>query len=147
MNLAAINANNEGGANGVLGIVFTEVGDDFLRAEMEIAPCTQQPFGLLHGGVSCVLAESLGSSAGVLACDEGYVVVGVDINATHLNGIRSGKVIGTARPLKLGRRMQFWHIDIESEEGRPICSARLSTAVMKVNEADTQIVQSAVTNT
>ena len=128
--LDAINAASEGDANDVLGIQFTEIGEDFVRAELRVEPRTHQPFGLLHGGVSCVLAESLGSVGGTLACDEGYTIVGVDINATHMNSVRSGKIIGTARPLKLGRRMQFWAIEIETEDGRPVCAARLSAAVV-----------------
>ena len=128
--LAAINDASKGRANDVLGIHITEIGDDFVRAELEVEPCTHQPFGLLHGGVSCVLAETLGSVGGALACEDGHSVVGVDINATHMNSVRSGKVIGTARPLKLGRRMQFWAIDIVTEDGRPVCAARLTTAVV-----------------
>ena len=128
--LEAINAASEGRANDVLGIHITDIGDDFVRAELQVERRTHQPFGLLHGGVSCVLAETLGSVAGSLACDEGYTIVGVDINATHMNAVRSGKVIGTARPLKLGRRMQFWAIDIVTEDGRPVCAARLTTAVI-----------------
>lgn len=128
--VAAINAENEACAAGMLGIRFTEIGDDFLRAELQVEAGTLQPFGLLHGGVSCVLAETLGSVGGFLACDEGYSFVGVDINATHMNGVRSGKVIGTARPLKLGRRMHFWAVDIVTEDGRPVCAARLSGAIV-----------------
>jgi uncharacterized protein (TIGR00369 family) len=128
--LAAINAAGDGRASGVLGIHITEIGDDFVRAELQVEPRTHQPFGLLHGGVSCVLAETLGSVAGSLACEDGYTIVGVDINATHMNGVRGGKVIGTARPLKLGRRMQFWAIEIVSEDGRPVCAARLTTVVV-----------------
>jgi len=130
--LEAINAASEGRANDVLGIHITEIGDDFVRAELQVEPRTHQPFRLLHGGVSCVLAESLGSVAGSLACDEGYTIVGVDINATHMNSVRSGRVIGTARPLKLGRRMQFWAIEIATEDGRPVCAARLTTAVVPI---------------
>ncbi len=125
-----INAVGRGGVNEVLGIHITEIGEDFVRAELQVEPRTHQPFGLLHGGVSCVLAESLGSVGGSLACDDGYTIVGVDINATHMNGVRSGKIIGTARPLKLGRRMQFWAIDIVSGDGRPVCAARLTVAVV-----------------
>ena len=128
--LDAINAAGEGCASGVLGIHITEIGADFVRAELQVESRTHQPFGLLHGGVSCVLAETLGSVAGSLACEEGYTIVGVDINATHMNGVRSGKVIGTARPLKLGRRMQFWSIEIVAEDGRPVCAARLTTAIV-----------------
>ena len=130
--LEAINAASEGRANDVLGIHITEIGDDLVRAELQVEPRTHQPFGLLHGGVSCVLAESLGSVAGSLACDEGYTIVGVDINATHMNSVRSGRVIGTARPLKIGRRMQFWAIEIATEDGRPVCAARLTTAVVPI---------------
>ena len=100
LDLTTINAANEGCANDVLGIRITEVGDDFIRAELQVEPRTHQPFGLLHGGVSCVLAETLGSVGGSLACEEGYTIVGVDINATHMRSVRSGKIIGTARPLK-----------------------------------------------
>ena len=132
VDLDAMNAANEGRANGVLGIRFTEIGDDYVRAELEVERRTHQPFGLLHGGVSCVLAESLGSVGGALTCDEGYTIVGVDLNATHMNGVRSGKIIGTARPLKLGRRMQFWAIEIVTEDGKPVCSARLSAAVVPI---------------
>ncbi len=126
----ALNAMGAGGANDALGIRITEIGEDFVRAELQVEPRTHQPHGLLHGGVSCVLAETLGSVGGALTCDDGYTIVGVDINATHMNGVRSGKVIGTARPLKLGRRMQFWAIDIETEDGRPVCAARLTAAVV-----------------
>ena len=94
---------------------------------------SNQPYGLLHGGVSCVMAESLGSIGGALTCEDGYTVVGVDINATHMRAVKSGKVIGTARPLKLGRRMQFWSIDIETEDGKSVCVARLSVAVVPVS--------------
>lgn len=133
VDLDAFNAGSEGHATGVLGIVITEIGDDFIRAELEVEKRTHQPFGLLHGGVSCVLAETLGSVGGSLTCDDGYTIVGVDINATHMNGVRNGKVIGTARPLKLGRRMQFWAIDIVTEDGRPVCAARLSAAVVPIS--------------
>ena len=133
IDLETLNAASEGRANGVLGIHISEIGDDFVRGELEVEPRTHQPFGLLHGGVSCVLAETLGSVAGSLACEEGFTIVGVDINATHMNAVRSGKIIGTARPLKLGRRMQFWTIDIATEDGRPVCAARLTTAVVPLD--------------
>ncbi len=134
VDLEAFNAFSEGTASDVLGVRVTEIGEDFVRAELPVERRTHQPFGLLHGGVSCLLAESLGSIGGSLTCDEGYTVVGVDINATHMNGVRSGKIIGTARPLKLGRRMQFWNIDIESDDGRPVCAARLTLAVVPLKK-------------
>jgi len=130
---AAFNERSKGTASDVLGIRVTEVGDDYIRGEMDVTRRTHQPMGLLHGGVSCVLAETLGSIAGLLTCDEGYTVVGVDINATHMRGVRSGKVIATARPLKLGRRMQFWSIDIETEDGKAVCASRLTVAVVPID--------------
>ena len=132
--LAAINATTKGRVDDILGIRITEIGDDYVRAELQVERRTHQPFGLLHGGVSCVMAETLGSVGGLLATDEGYAIVGVDINATHMNGVRSGKIVGTARPLKLGRRMQFWAIDISTDDGQPVCSARLTGAVVPMSE-------------
>ncbi len=128
--LSGINATNTERADGVLGIRITEIGDDFVRGEIQVEKRNHQPYGLLHGGVSCVMAETLGSIGSMLACDDDHLAVGVEINATHMNGIREGKVIGTARPLKIGSRLQTWAIDIVSEEGIPICAARLTTAVL-----------------
>ena len=130
VDLDAFNAMSEGTASDVLGIRIAEIGDDYIRAELDVERRVHQPYGLLHGGVSCVMAESLGSIGGALTCDDGYTVVGVDINATHMRAVKSGKIIGTARPLKLGRRMQFWSIDIETDDGKPVCVARLSVAVV-----------------
>ncbi len=132
IDLDAFNKMSEGTVSDVLGIRMTEIGDDYIRAELDVERRTHQPYGLLHGGVSCVMAESLGSIGGALTCDDGYTVVGVDINATHLSPVRSGKVVGTARPIKLGTRMQFWSIDIKTEDGRPVCAARLSVAVVRM---------------
>ena len=136
IDLDAFNAMSEGTASDVLGIRMTEIGDDYIRAELEVERRTHQPYGLLHGGVSCLMAESLGSIGGALTCDDGYTVVGVDINATHMRAVRSGKIIGTARPLKLGRRMQFWSIDIETQDGKTVCVARLSVAVVPIEARD-----------
>ena len=133
VDLDAFNKMSQGTASDVLGIRMTEIGDDYIRAELDVERRTHQPYGVLHGGVSCLMAESLGSIAGALTCDDGYTVVGVDINATHLNAVRSGTVVATARPLKIGRRMQFWAIDIETEEGKPVCAARLSLAVVPMS--------------
>ncbi len=128
--LAALTELSAGCADDMLGIKVVEIGENFVRGEMPVTKRTQQIFGLLHGGVSCVLAETLGSIGANLACDEDHYAVGVDINATHLNGNRSGKIIGTATPLKLGKRLHTWGIDIESEDGKAICSARLTTAIL-----------------
>ncbi len=129
--LSAINKINAGCAVGLLGIEFTEVGPDYLVARMPVDARTQQPFGLLHGGVSCVLAESMGSLGAWLAADEGYTSVGTDINASHLRAVRDGWVIGTARPLRVGRRMQFWGIEIADENGNAVCTARLTVAIIE----------------
>lgn len=126
----AINALSENVAAGLLGIEFTEIGPDYLVATMPVDDRTRQPFGLLHGGVSCVLAETMGSVGAMLAVGEAYDVVGTDINASHLRAVKSGTVTGTARPLKLGRRMQFWSIEIANEAGDPVCTARLTVAVI-----------------
>ena len=126
----ALNAMSPGTAMAPLGIVFTEVGPDYLRATMPVDARTRQPYGLLHGGASVLLAETLGSSAGMLCADEDSIVVGIEINANHLRGVREGTVTGTARPLHLGRSTQVWEIRIEDEAGRPVCVSRLTLAVV-----------------
>jgi uncharacterized domain 1 len=113
-----------------LGIVFTEVGPDWLRATMPVDARTLQPYGLLHGGASVVLAETLGSSAGNLCAEPGRICVGLEINANHLRAARSGTVTGTARPLHVGRATQVWEIRIEDAAGKPVCVSRLTLAVI-----------------
>ena len=113
-----------------LGIAFTEVGEDSLRATMPVDARTVQPYGLLHGGASVLLAETLGSSAGNLCVPEGARVVGIEINANHLRAVTGGHVTGTARPLHLGRSTQVWEIHIEDGEGRLACVSRLTLAVV-----------------
>ncbi len=114
-----------------LGIVFTAAGDDWLQATMPVDARTRQPYGLLHGGASVVLAETLGSSAGNLCVDpDTQVCVGVEINANHLRGAREGVVTGTARALHVGRSTQVWEIRIENEAGKLVCVSRLTLAVV-----------------
>ena len=116
-----------------LGIVFTAAGDDWLQATMPVDARTKQPYGLLHGGASVVLAETLGSSAGNLCVDTTQqVCVGLEINANHLRAARSGVVTGTARALHVGRTTQVWEIRIEDEAGKPVCISRLTLAVVAV---------------
>lgn len=116
-----------------LGIVFTAAGDDWLQATMPVDARTKQPYGLLHGGASVVLAETLGSSAGNLCVDPSQqVCVGLEINANHLRAARSGVVTGTARALHVGRTTQVWEIRIEDEAGKPVCISRLTLAVVAV---------------
>lgn len=111
-----------------LGIEFTRLGDDFLEAKMPVDERTCQPAGLLHGGASVALAETLGSVAAYLCFDDPSAqVVGIEISASHLNPIRSGWVIGLVKPLKIGRRTQVWEIQIRDETDKPICISRLTT--------------------
>lgn len=114
-----------------LGIEFTGVGDDWLSARMPVDSRTVQPFGILHGGASVLLAETLGSSAGNLCLDpEKFYCVGLDINANHVRAVREGWVTGVARPLHLGRSTQIWEIRINDAGERLVCIARLTLSVL-----------------
>jgi 1,4-dihydroxy-2-naphthoyl-CoA hydrolase len=115
-----------------LGIEFLEVGDDFLSARVPVNRQTCQPMGLLHGGVSVVLAETLGSIGAVYSCPEGYGAVGLDINANHLRAVRDGWVTATARPVHIGRTTQVWQIDMVDDAGKPTCVSRITMAVIKL---------------
>ena len=130
VSLDQLNALSRNTAMEPLGIAFTEIGPDYLRATMPVDARTHQPYGLLHGGASVLLAETLGSSAGGLCAPDGHGVVGIEINANHLRGVRSGLVTGTARPLHVGRSTQVWEIRIEDEAGRLVCVSRLTLAVV-----------------
>ncbi len=125
-----LNALSRDTAIEALGIVFTELGSDFLRATMPVDRRTLQPYGLLHGGSSVLLAETLGSSAANLCVGPGEICVGIEINANHLAAVREGLVTGTARPLHVGRRTQVWEIRIEDTLGRLCCISRLTLAVV-----------------
>ena len=115
----------------VLGIRVTEIGDDYVRGTMPVDARTHQPYGLLHGGASVTLAETLGSFAGMFTLDPAVeAAVGLDINANHVRGVKAGVVTGTARPLHLGRATQVWEIRIEDEQGKLACIARLTMAVI-----------------
>ena len=113
-----------------LGIEFLEVGDDFIRARVPVDHRTIQPYGLLHGGVSVVLAETLGSCGAAFACPEGYRAVGLDINANHLKGSTSGWVTGVARPVHIGRTTQVWQIELHNEANELTCVSRITMAVL-----------------
>jgi len=117
-----------------LGIEFTAIGDDFLCARMPVDERTRQPAGLLHGGASVALAETLGSFAANLVAGPGGGMgecVGLEINANHLRGVRAGWVLGETRPLHLGRTTHVWEIRISDEAGRPVCVSRLTLAVLQ----------------
>ncbi len=113
-----------------LSIEFTEVGEDFVTAKMPVDERTQQPMGLLHGGASVVLAESLGSVAGQLCVEEGQYCVGLEINANHLKSVKSGFVYGTAKPIHVGKRTQVWEIRIVDEVEDLVCISRITLAVI-----------------
>lgn len=114
-----------------LGIEFTEVGDDFLAARMPVDARTIQPYGLLHGGSSVLLAETLGSAAAHCCVDrDAMLTVGIEINANHVRAVRAGWVHGTARPLHLGRTTQLWEIRIVDDDARLACISRLTIGVV-----------------
>jgi len=116
-----------------IGIEFTEIGDDFLRARMPVDARTIQPFGILHGGASVVLAETLGSTAAALAVDRTkYRVVGQEINANHVRAASKGFVIGTARPVHIGKRSHVWEIKITDEQERLVCISRITMFVLEI---------------
>ena len=114
-----------------LGIEFVEVGDDFIRGRVPVNTHTRQPYGLLHGGVSVVLAETLGSCGAAYSCPEGHRAVGLDINANHLKGATSGWVTGTARPVHIGRTTQVWQIDMSNDAGELTCVSRITMAILQ----------------
>ncbi|WP_414163831.1 1,4-dihydroxy-2-naphthoyl-CoA hydrolase [Superficieibacter sp. BNK-5] len=128
--LEALNAMGTDNMVGLLDIRFDRIADDALEATMPVDSRTHQPFGLLHGGASVVLAETLGSVAGYLCTEGEQKVVGVEVNANHLRSVRSGRVRGVCKALHPGRRHQVWQIDIFDEQGRLCCSSRLTTAVL-----------------
>ena len=125
-----LSSNNMGTAVGHLGIEFLEVGDDFIRGRVPVDSRTRQPYGLLHGGVSVVLAETLGSCGAAFSVPEGHRAVGLDINANHLRGATSGWVTGTARAVHMGRTTHVWHIDMHNYAGELTCVSRITMAIL-----------------
>jgi len=117
---------------GHLGIEITEIGENFLKARMPVDPRTQQPYGMLHGGASAALAETLGSvgSACVINPEE-FICVGLEINANHIRGVRTGHVYGTATPLHLGQTTHVWEIRILDDQDKLVCVSRLTVAILK----------------
>lgn len=114
-----------------LGIVFSEIGDDFLAATMPVSNHTMQPLGLLHGGISVALAETVGSSAANYCIDqEKHYCVGLDINANHMKPAKTGIVTAVAKPLHLGRSTQVWEIKIVNDNQMLVCISRLTMAVI-----------------
>lgn len=128
--LEQLNARSQGCAVSHLGIEFTEIGPDYLCARVPVDERTKQPYGLLHGGVSVVLAETLGSIGAFYACPEGHRGVGLDINANHIRAASSGWVTGTARAVHIGRTTQVWQIDMVNDAGEITCVSRITMAIL-----------------
>ena len=129
---AAINRMNQGNLLEHLGIEFTAVTERSLTARMPVDHRTRQPMGLLHGGASVALAESLGSVASYLLVDsKRYACVGLEINANHIKGVREGPVYGTVTPLHVGKRTHVWEIRVTNEQQQLVCISRLTVAVIE----------------
>jgi len=114
-----------------IGIEWVEVGENFMKAKMPVDHRTNQPYGLLHGGASCVLAETLGSVASAMVIDHSkFYCVGLEINANHVRGVREGYVTGVASPLHLGNTTHIWDIKIYDEREKLVCVSRLTVAIL-----------------
>ena len=113
-----------------LGIEFLEVGDDFIRARAPVDARTKQPMGILHGGVSVLLAEMLGSCGAACASPPGHRSVGVEVNANHIRSVSEGWVTGVGRPLHVGRSTQVWQIEMTNDKGQLTCVSRITMAIL-----------------
>jgi 1,4-dihydroxy-2-naphthoyl-CoA hydrolase len=135
IDIRAVNELGSGTMAETLEIRFTEIGENFLKATMPVGSITHQPYGLLHGGASAALAETLGSVASWLCIDiERQICVGIEINCNHIRGKKSGLVTGTASPLHIGKTTHVWDIRITDENERLICASRLTVAILKKPE-------------
>ncbi|MEM1300570.1 MAG: hotdog fold thioesterase [Pseudomonadota bacterium] len=133
MTLDVLRWAHEGTLTDVMGIEFTEVGPDFLRGRMPAEPRNFQPYGIIHGGASVVLAETLGSCGAAWSVNpKTHRAFGQEVNANHLRPVSKGWVHGLARPVHRGRRSQVWTIDLTDDEGRPTCISRLTMAVVEL---------------
>jgi len=118
-----------------MGIKITEITEDSLKCSMEVNQHTKQSMGILHGGASAAMCETLGSIASNLIVDhEKFFCLGLDINASHLRPVRGGFIFAEAKPVHLGRKTHVWRIDITNEEGKLVCTSRLTMAVVDANE-------------
>ncbi len=131
VDLAALNRLHADDINGYLGIEMTGFGDDWLEGRMPVDARTRQPYGILHGGASVVLAETLASVAASLCVDpQGFLCVGQEVNANHLRSVTDGWVTGVAKPFHIGRGSQVWGVELRDDQGRATCVARLTMAVV-----------------
>ena len=118
--------------SGLIGIEFTEIGENYLKAKMPVDNRTRQPYGLLHGGASAALAETLGSVASAFVIDPGkFYCVGLEINANHIRGVKEGTVYGTVSPLHLGGSTHVWDIKIHNDQEKLVCISRMTVAILK----------------
>lgn len=133
MGIRQLHERSRGSASDFAGLRITAIGPDFMIGDMPVDERTRQPFGLLHGGMSMVLAETLGSLASTLLVDgePGAQPAGIEISGSHLRAVRDGRVTGTCHALKLGRNLHFWRIDIRDAEGRLCCSANLTVHIAR----------------
>jgi 1,4-dihydroxy-2-naphthoyl-CoA hydrolase len=133
LNLEELSSLGKGTMGEHLGIEWVELGADFIKARMPVDHRTKQPYGLLHGGASVALAETLGSVGAALSVDPArYIAVGMEINANHIRSVRDGYVTGTTRPVHRGATTQVWEIRIEDERGKLVCISRLTVAIRKI---------------
>jgi 1,4-dihydroxy-2-naphthoyl-CoA hydrolase len=115
-----------------IGLEFTQVGEDYIKAKLPVDNRTQQPYGLLHGGASCVLAETLGSIASAMVVDHSqYITLGIEINANHLRSVTQGYVEGICKPIHLGGTLHVWEIKIFDEKNKITCVSRLTVMIKK----------------
>ena len=131
VSVAAVNALCKGTMCENIGMVITEIGDDFVRGTMPVDSRTQQHMGIIHGGASVAMAETLGSIGSTLCCPEGFHIVGLDINANHLRAGKPPFLTGTARPLHIGSSTMVWEIKISDSDDKLVCISRLTCAVLK----------------
>ena len=133
LSLADLSSLGKGTMGEHLGIEWVELGADFIKARMPVDHRTKQPYGLLHGGASVALAETLGSVGAALSVDPTrYIAVGMEINPNHIRSVRDGFVTGTTRPVHRGATTQVWEIRIEDERGKLVCISRLTVAIRKI---------------
>ena len=135
VDLATVRKMEHGNILEALGIEILEIGDDFVKGKMPVDHRTHQPHGILHGGASVVLAESLGSIASNLVVDTSVqYAVGLDVNANHIRPVSSGYVYGIARPIHVGRKSHVWSIEITNDQDKMVCISRLTMAVIMRDE-------------
>ena len=133
--LKAVNDRSRGTMVSTLGIEITDFGDKHISGKMPVDDRTKQPFGLLHGGASAAFAETLGSiGAGSQVDLERYSVVGIELNSSHLKAVKNGWVYGKATPIRIGRTIQVWDINIKNDNDEAVCKSRLTLAVIKKND-------------